>query len=95
MAKTKEIRFDNDFHSTRTFARAKAVGLNSGRECWAISARVMARVARDLCGVDGCICGVLPGEQPDSLAREAWEAYQNWQAGSGPIGECGRVVVRG
>lgn len=97
MADTKEIRFDNDYHGTRSFARARRVGLNSGRECRAITARVMRRVHRDLCGVDGCTCGGLRGEQGGTLdnivlARDAWDAYQAHLAHGG-LGESGKVVV--
>lgn len=94
MAQTREIRFDNDLHGTRTFARAKWQQANLALEQWEISAKVMMRVARDLCGLDDCTCGVLRGEQADGYATEAWEAYQAWQAGSGEIGVCGRVIVR-
>lgn len=89
--KTREIRFRNNFHNTEAVARAKrAEWLNamgpSGRESWAVSTRVMKRVARELCGVEGCTCGTLCGSQSDKWADEMWEAYQRQMARGSRVG---------
>ena len=67
------ITLRNDYHNTETHIEDRWGDNPDGSEAWerlqiealtdTNAERIVARVAADLCGLDGCTCGTVRGKQ--------------------------------
>ncbi len=77
MAKTQMIGISNDFHAAASSARAKV--LRDGRLY--LSQGQVARIRRELCGLDGCTCGGELGER----GRQGYEITPDYDTRLGGL----------